>query len=419
MYTEIKKCRICGNTDLVSILHLGDQYLTGVFPKTKEETITSGPIELLKCQEDKKGNFCGLLQLRQSYDLNEMYGVNYGYRSSLNRSMVEHLRSKVNSLCQRIALNKDDVVVDIGSSDGTMLSFYPRDAQVLIGFDPSAEKFRKCYRGDIHLITDFFSAKNYREKFGNETKAKIVTSIAMFYDLENPIEFMQQIETILAEDGIWHFEQSYLPSMLEQNAYDTICHEHLEYYAVKQIKWMTDRAGLKILDIKLNAINGGSFAVTTAKQCAPYPENNKIIDKFLEQEQRIGLDTLTPYIAFKERIFQHRSDLVKKLRQIRNDGKMIVGYGASTKGNVLLQFCGLDETLISCIAEVNKNKFGCFTVGTNIPIVSESEAKVLNPDYLFVLPWHFKKNIIERESEYLNNGGKLLFPLPKIEEVEK
>ena len=408
MFNKITKCRLCKSKKLEIVVDLGEQYLTGIFPQKKEEKITKGPLILVFCHE------CNLVQLMHSYNLDELYGDNYGYRSGLNRSMVEHLQSKITSIVKTLDLNEKDIVVDIGSNDGTTLSFYPEGKNLLVGFDPAAEKFKHYYRKDVNLITDYFSKKLFFQKFGDDAKAKIITSIAMFYDLESPLDFVKQIECILADDGIWHFEQSYMPVMLQINAYDAICHEHLEYYALKQIKWMTDRAGLKIINIEFNQVNGGSFAVTAAKQNAKYPACDELIQEILKKEQSLGLDTIVPYQSFQDGIFQHREELLSVLRQIRKDGNLILGYGASTKGNVVLQFCGIDDHLIPGIAEVNEDKFGCFTPGTNIPIISESEAKAMAPDYFLVLPWHFKENLIAREHDYLNNGGKMIFPLPQI-----
>ena len=258
MYTEIKKCRICGNTDLVSILNLGNQYLTGVFPKSQTEHITSGPLELAKCRDDHNASACGLVQLKHSYDHNEMYGDNYGYRSGLNKSMVNHLYEKVKKIQAFIQLTREDLIIDIGSNDGTLLQAYRQDGLLLVGIDPTGKKFKKYYPEHVHLIPDFFSAESVRKNFGNR-KAKVVTSIAMFYDLESPMDFAEQICEILADNGIWVFEQSYMPAMLEMNAYDTVCHEHLEYYCLKQIKWIADKLDLKIIDIEFNKVNGGSF----------------------------------------------------------------------------------------------------------------------------------------------------------------
>jgi SAM-dependent methyltransferase len=413
-YRAIDRCRICGNSTLMPILDLGRQYLTGVFPRGRDDKLTCGPLELVRCEG---ADACGLVQLRHSYDHAEMYGANYGYRSSLNKSMVRHLADKVDGLLEFVPLAPTDLVLDIGSNDGTLLSNYPIAGPTLVGMDPSAAKFRELYRPDIRVIPDFFSADTLRRHFPDR-RVKLVTSIAMFYDLEAPQAFADQIASILAEDGVWHFEQSYLPAMLRTTSYDTICHEHLEYYALRQIKWIADRAGLKIIDVTFNAVNGGSFAVTAAPMAAPYPECTEKLQALLTDEDRMGLSTFGTYLAFGTRAMQHKLDLLKMLRNINAAGKKVVGYGASTKGNVLLQYCGLSAAEIPCIADVNSDKFGCVTPGTWIPIVSEADAKSANPDYFLVLPWHFRENLVGREQEFLTRGGKMIFPLPTIDIVE-
>jgi hypothetical protein len=409
MYKEIKKCRISESENLINILSLGEQYLTGVFPKSKNEEITIGPVDLVWCPDS------GLLQMKQSYSLEEMYGDNYGYRSGLNASMVKHLQNKIKTLENLAKPNEKDLVIDIGSNDATSLKAYSGKFRK-VGIDPTGKKFIEYYSNDLVLIPDFFTAKNFKNIFPNE-KAKIITSIAMFYDLEDPKAFVRDIETCLSDDGIWHFEQSYMPSMLRTNSYDTICHEHLEFYSFKVVKKILDSCGLKVIDVQMNAINGGSFAITAAKKDSIYTPNTPIINWLLNQEEEMELDTVKPYLEFADRVFRHRKNLTDLIKALVKDGKKVFGYGASTKGNVLLQFCGLTENEIPFIAEVNEEKFGSYTPGTKIPIISEKEAKDMNPDYFLVLPWHFKDNILAREEEYISKGGKFIFPLPEIEIV--
>lgn len=404
---KINKCRISGESDLVDILSLGDQYLTGVFPSSKEEKVTKGPLDLVWAKES------GLLQLKHSYDLGEMYGDNYGYRSGLNSSMVEHLTNKITSLENLVQLNPNDIVIDIGSNDATSLKAYSK-ACIKVGIDPTGLKFKDYYSDDITLIPDFFTKELFINIFHGK-KAKIVTSIAMFYDLEDPKKFAKDIYEILDDNGIWHFEQSYMPSMLKTNAYDTICHEHIEFYSLKVVKELLESVNLKIIDVQTNSINGGSFAVTATRSDANYSVNDVLIDWMLFQEGQMKLDTISPYLAFKERIFEHRDSLRKLILSLVKSGKKVYGYGASTKGNVLLQFCEFTSLEIPFIAEVNEEKFGKYTPGTHIKIISEEEAKMNKPDYFLVLPWHFKDNILSREKEYLKTGVKFIFPLPEIE----
>jgi len=389
------------------VLSLGEQYLTGVFPKSKVEKITKGPLDLVWCTH------CGLLQMKQSYSLGEMYGDNYGYRSGLNSSMVNHLQQKIRMLESFVKPKPSDLVLDIGSNDATLLKACA-GKYIKVGIDPTGDKFKKYYTKDIYLISDFFSAIGFKKIFPKK-KAKIITSIAMFYDLEDPKSFVKDIEECLAPDGIWHFEQSYMPSMLRTNAYDTICHEHLEFYSFKVVKNLIELCGLRVVDVEVNAINGGSFAVTACKKKAKYISNKPIINWMLKQEKDMGLDTPKPYRDFEEKVYRHRDNLRELIKTLVANGNKIIGYGASTKGNVLLQFCGLNSKHIPYIAEVNEEKFGSYTPGTKIPIISEKEAKTKKPDYLFVLPWHFKHIILEREKEFLTSGGKFIFPLPEIE----
>lgn len=409
-YKEVGRCRVSGSENLISVLNLGHQALTGVFPRSPSEKITRGPLELVWCPDS------GLLQLKHSYDSSEMYGDNYGYRSGLNQSMVDHLADKVAYLERRFPLNPGDVVVDIGSNDATMLKLYAAQNIHRIGIDPTGKKFSQYYPPEIALIPDFFSADVYRSV--QSKPARIVTSIAMFYDLESPVNFARQIESILADDGVWHFEQSYMPSMLRLNSYDTVCHEHLEYYSLSVVKTILEMAGLRLVDVGMNSVNGGSFAVTATKaHNKSIQTNHAVINWLLGQEDRMGLNTPRPYREFEERVFRHRDDLTRLIRSLKGDGKKILGYGASTKGNVVLQFCGLTSDDIPAIAEVNPDKFGSFTPGSNIPIVSEQEARAMKPDYFLVLPWHFKDGILRREKEYLAAGGKIIFPFPEIEIV--
>jgi len=408
-YKALERCRVSGSTNLLPVLDLGEQAMTGQFPGSAAEAVPVGPLRLVWCAES------GLLQLAHTYNLEEMYGDNYGYRSGLNQSMVAHLSSKMRQLEAFVGLQSGDAVLDIGSNDSTSLRAYTTKGIERTGMDPTGAKFREYYPEDVRLIADFFSAARYRE---SKAKApKIVTSIAMFYDLEDPIAFAREIESILAPGGLWHFEQSYMPSMLRTNSYDTACHEHIEYYSLGVVGKILEAAGMRLIDVTMNGINGGSFAVTAVRRDDPRRGGEAVTDWLLGQEQRMGLSTPKPFRDFEERVFKHRADLRLLLEGLKNDGKTVLGYGASTKGNVLLQFCGIDTSLLTAIAEVNPDKFGKMTPGTHIPIVSEADAKAMMPDYYLVLPWHFRDNIVRREAEFMARGGRMIFPLPEIEIV--
>jgi len=341
-----------------------------------------------------------------------MYGSNYGYRSGLNRAMVAHLAGIARAAKAAAPLSSGDVILDIGSNDGTLLQSMYEPGITAVGMDPTGLKFKKFYPPHIHLIPEFFSSATFFRQVGSK-RAKIVSSIAMFYDLETPLQFMEQVKDVLAEDGIWIFEQSYLPAMVSQNSYDTICHEHLEYYRLKQIVWMAGRVGLEVRNIELNAANGGSFRVVAGHNVSG--NQSDAVAAMLRREEEGGFSQNRVYERFNSRIERHRDELRSVIGTLRRDGQMVVGYGASTKGNVILQFCGFDSRDLPYIAEVNDDKFGRVTPGSEIPIISEMQAMELKPDAFLVLPWHFRDDFILRSQEYLSKGGAFIFPLPEIE----
>ena len=405
---KINVCRICKNSDLREIVNLGNHPLSGVFPASKHQSISSGPLTLVKCMGK---NNCGLVQLDTSYDLEEMYGLNYGYRSGLNQDMVRHLKDNIDLIQNYVNLKTGDTVVDIGSNDGTTLSFYPNIDLVKIGIDPTIKKFKQYYQKDIIQIDDFFSSKVYVDAEYN--KAKIVTSFSMFYDLENPLEFAKQVCDILEDDGIWAFEQSYLPTMLSKNSYDTICHEHLEYYAFYQILYILNCFGMVPVDVSFNDTNGGSFLVIASKNKQMKMSDEKIRHILNYETNSVRLDNLNTYYRFNERIKNSKLELQNFLTSEKNNGKIIYSLGASTKGNTILQYCNLDSKIISKVLEINKDKLGKFTPGTLIEIVDEESTLNINPpDILLVLPWHFKHHFLKK---FKGSGLTLVFPLPNLE----
>lgn len=410
MYRQIDRCRICGNRQLVEVLDLGAQALTGVFPKTRTQHVTVGPLKLVKCAGSVDA--CGLLQLQHTYDLAELYGENYGYRSGLNASMVAHLQRKVQKILAGIKLSPGALVIDVGANDSTTLRAFPAHEYILVGVDPTGDKFRSFYPEHVKLIPEFFSAETMQKHLGCR-KAMVITSFSMFYDLEEPLKFMREISEVLDDEGVWVSEQSYMPLMLRRNSYDTVCHEHLEYYALKQIKWMADRVGLKIVDVEFNDVNGGSASVVLAKNRSSRSESPRVAE-VLRSEEREGLDTLTPYEDFASRVASSRSGLRRFLEAARRSGKMVSALGASTKGNVLLQYCNITESDIAPVGEVNPDKFGAFTPGTLLPITSEGEMLAMMPDYLLVLPWHFRSSFLAQPKF---TGRNLIFPLPELEVV--
>ncbi len=378
---------------------------TGIFPNSIKNKVPKGKLKLIRCKR------CTLLQLEDNFDSNLMYGENYGYMSSLNKAMEFHLKLKSKYLLDNYKLKKGYSVLDIGSNDGTFLSFFKKNLK-LYGCDPTIKKFKKYYRKDINLITDFFTA----EKFKNQ-KFNLVTSIAMFYDLPDPLKFVNDIKKVLADNGIWHVEMSYMPSMLNNSSYDTICHEHLEYYSVKSLKYLMDLADLRIINISFNQVNGGSISLDIAKKNSKYRENKLLLKWLLLRENLNGFNTLKVQKQFFKQCKKHKFLIKNLLKKLKSQGKKIYGYGASTKGNVILQYCKINKNFLKYIIDVNSFKYNRYTPGSNIKIVSEKYLKKQKPDYLLVLPWHFKEHILKKEKKLLDKGIKFIFPLPEIEIV--
>lgn len=409
VYREIKNCRICASANFASVLDLGVQALTGRFPAANEGDPPSAPLEVIRCTD------CGLLQLRHSTDTGEMFGTNYGYRSGTNITMINHLKRISAELAERAKLKSGDAVLDIGCNDGTLLKSYPVQGLTCVGIDPIAEAFRGTYPEGFKVHTGFFNARSFLALSPNQ-KAKTVTSIAMFYDLEDPGAFVGDIASILDPEGIWVLEQSYLPMMLEQNSFDTVCHEHLEYYAMAQIERLMADKGLRVFDVKLNEINGGSFQVWVCHKKASHAANAVMIDALRKREADLDLMSEAPYAAFRNRVAEAGKHLKQFIEGEVAVGKRVYVYGASTKGNVLLQHLDLDHRLLAGCADRSPSKWGRRTPRTAIPIMSEEDARP-KADYFLVLPWHFRDEFVTREAEFIKRGGKLIFPLPQFEVV--
>jgi NDP-4-keto-2,6-dideoxyhexose 3-C-methyltransferase len=411
------QCRLCGNPHLKLILDLGAQPLSSVFPRPGTPDPSVSPLELVRCDRQAKTDACGLVQLRHQAELSEMYGTTYGYFSSISPTMVSHLVGKIPGLKALVPLERRDVVLDIGCNDGTLLNAYGADAGLVrIGMDPSAEKFKSRYQPDIRVVYDFFSEKGVRSMIG-EKQCRIITSIAMFYDLDDPLAFMRQIRSLLASDGVWALELSYTPLLCTQLTYDQICHEHLTYLNLSHMDWMMKRTGLRLLDVSFNDVNGGSFYIIACRDDSTHRSNSAVIDRILEAEKLYDSDA--PYVRLRNRVVAHREEIKHFFDLARAAGKRVYGYGASTKGNIVLNYCGVTKDDLVAIGDRNPEKDGLTTPGTRIPIISHEKLRKEKADYLFVLIWHFRKEVIRDEVDYLEGGGRMVFDLPRLHVVDK
>jgi GDP-D-mannose dehydratase len=327
-----------------------------------------------------------------------------------------HLKKYNEEIVSKIKLENDDVIIDIGSNDATMLHYYDNKFK-RIGVDPTGKQFKQFY-GDVELIPNYFTYDNFRNVYPT-LQPKIVSSISMFYDLPDPVQFAKDIYNILDDNGIWTCEQSYVITMIRRNSIDTICHEHLEYYSLTAIKMIADMANFKIIDIKFNDCNGGSFRIYFAKKSSEmYTEATELISKILEDEENSQIKSPQLYIDFMKNCDKEILKLTNFIDIINKNNEKIYIYGASTKGNCLLQYANIDESKIKYAVERNLNKVGKMT-STGIGIISEETMRLNPPQYLLVLPWHFRDEIINREEDFLNKGGQLIFPFPNFEIYSK
>ncbi|MFD0987433.1 class I SAM-dependent methyltransferase [Methyloligella solikamskensis] len=413
-----KSCRICKSPTLKPVIDLEPQFLQGAFvkPGTVMPPLRKLPTRLVRCDVEATEGACGLLQLENSVPPEILY-ANYWYRSGTNQTMRDHLKGIVDSALD-IVEPEDKRVLDIGCNDGTLLAAYPEGFD-LWGYDPSdiAQEIKDW----VNVIGTTFPSAKGRAQIGDR-KFDVITSIAMFYDLEDPIAFAKSIKELLAKDGIWILEMSYMPLMLKMNSFDTICHEHLEYYSLEVLQHIARAAGLHIFKVELNEINGGSIrCYVSHDDCIKY--DTRAADEYIRRLQlmefEMQLDTDEPYRAFQERIEALREEMDRLLAEIRDRGETVHVYGASTKGNVLLQWYNIDAFKVPYAADRNPQKDGAMTVGTNIKIISEEKSRAMKPEYYLVLPWHFRREFLEREADTIRAGTKMLFPLPEVEVVDK
>jgi len=404
---KIKKCRSCNKSKIKKLFSLGKLCFTGKFPSANQE-IKKEPIDLVICKN------CELVQLGHNFDLKYLYGPDYGYRTGINKTMLDHVHGVVKKLTKKTKLKKNELVLDIASNDGSLLNFYNKNI-ITFGIDPILNKYINEYKNIKYKISDFFSAKSIIKK--TKKKFRIITALSVFYDAINPNMFIKDAKSLLSKDGIFLLEFADLASIIENKMFDTICHEHLEYYSSKVIIDLCKRNDLRVFDIKKNDINGSSKQYYICHNLSKYKNNQNVINKILNSEKKLKLTELRTFKNFINTINVSKKKLVNFLQKTKRLGKIVHGYGASTKGNVLLQYYKINNQMVDYVAERNKNKYNLYTPGTNIKIISEVLSRFDNPDYYLVLPWHFKKEILIREKNIRKKGTKFIFPLPNLKVI--
>ena len=401
----ISKCRNCQSKLLEKLFSLGKLSFTGKFPSNEREIISKAEISIVICKK------CKLVQLDRNFNKKFLYGKDYGYRTGINKTMTNHVKEVVKNMEQLTKLRYKEYVLDIASNDGTLLNFYSKK-NIRVGVDPIINKHKNYYKNINYKFSDFFSYNIIKKKLP-KAKFKIITALSMFYDLENPNSFLKDASKLLHKEGVILIEHADLYSIVKNNIFDTFCHEHLEYYSSKVIIDMVKKHNLRVFDHKFNDINGGSSQYFICHKNAKFV-TKKSIKNILEIEKKFQITSIITYKIFFKKIHEIKKKLLNKINIILKNKKIIHGYGASTKGNVLLQYFGINKNQIQYIADRNPLKFNKFTPGTCIKIISENLSRKLKPDYYLVLPWHFQKEILKREDKIRKKGTRFIFPLPQI-----
>ena len=407
--SAITKCRSCRSNNLIPVISLGNQYPSNFIDDSYiPDDQNKIPLELILCGEKN----CSLVQLKHTASRESLY-KQYWFRSGVNEVLIKALEDIAEDVEKRVSLSQDDIVLDIGCNDGTLLRSFNSNTQ-LVGFEPASNLISEADHGTTKIINDFFSFDEFAKHFPNK-KCKAITSIAMFYDLDDPNSFVTDIADCLDYSGIWVIQMAYLVPMLESNAFDNIGHEHLEYYSLHSLKNLLERHGLEIFDVELNDLYGGSFRIFVKHK---KNDQIQILDSVKElevKEDEHGLSLRETYDAFAKRVNSIKTDVCNFINQETANGKIVYAYGASTKGNTFLQFCNINNKTVKKAADRDPAKHGKKTIGTNIPVVSEEQARKEKPDYFLILPWHFIDFFKEREQKFLNSGGKFIVPIPKFE----
>jgi hypothetical protein len=406
---EVSRCRSCGHEKFLDIISLGSQYVTN-FIEGSNDGHEKYPLKLLLCEK------CNLLQLKHNIPPESMWGDQYWYKSGISTTIKNDLRNIVESVIKIKELNEGDIVIDIGCNDGTLLEGYKENLK-RVGFEPSKNVANESSAKGLKVINDFFNSEKFKKEFG-EKKAKVITAISMFYDLDDPNKFLEDIIECLDREGLFVIQQNYLLTMLENNAFDNICHEHREYYSLSSLKKLLEKHNLEVFDVSQNEINGGSIRtyikIKGNENLKGFKGAEERIKEIEDEELRVGLNTLKPYREFAERIENVKKELLDFILEEKKKGKKFWVYGASTRGNVALQYFGLNQELIEGIVDKNPDKEGKKTIGSLIPIHNPKRIYEDKPDYLIIMIWYFAEEVIKQERRFSNQGGKFIVPLPEF-----
>jgi len=399
---KISRCRLCSNKKLFKIHSFGNLFVSNFVSKKDINKGVKAPLNLIYCKN------CKLLQLQHSAPQEIMYKKFYWYRSGITNTMKNALKNIFLTVRKMSILDKGDTILDIGANDGTLLKYFKKDKYITIGCEPAKNLTKLLKKNCTYILNNFWNSNDLKKILINKkiNKPKLITAIGMFYDLEDPSKFIADVAEVLDNNGVFVAQLMCLESMLKKNDLGNICHEHLEYYSYDSLKYLFEKNGLKIFKMEENDINGGSYRIFCKKN----------ISHSIVYKEKTSLSKIKEFI---QRVESNKKKCLSFLINTVKKGLKVYIYGASTKGNTLLQYYGINQKLIKFAAEKSPEKWGKYTVGSGIRIISESEARKLNPDYFFVMPYAFIKEFIKREKKWIKKGGKFILPYPNFKVINK
>ncbi len=406
-YIHKDNCRICGSKDLVKILDLGETPLANGFLTEKE----------LKKEEEKfplvvyfcKG--CSLVQLLDVVDPKILFG-NYHFMTSASKPAIDHFIKYGRELVDNFIKNKNDLIIDIGGNDGTLLGSVKDHCRVL-NVEPASNIADISVKNGIATINDFFSGDLARRILDEYGKAAVVSANNIIAHTDKVKDIFAGVKLLLKDEGVFVFETHWVKNLIGEGGFDQIYHEHLCYYSLHALKHLIDSTGFFLKDVKSVPMQGESLRVYAGKT----NEASTAVDEFLRIEKETGLIDVKTFLGFSDKIIENAKNVKELLALLKKQGKKIVGYGAAAKGNTLLNYFQIGPDLLDYIIDTTPLKWGCYSPGMHIPIVHPDELKINPPDYVFLLVWNYADAILEKERELREKGVKFIIPVPTVRVV--
>ena len=405
-YNESSKlsCRNCGAEYIMKFLDLGLMPLANNLLRSKDEEVEKFPLALAFCGE------CYLVQLTYIVPPEKLFRE-YLYLSSMSKTVVEHAKELAYKLIKLKNLSQNSFVVEIGSNDGYLLQFFVKEKIPSLGIEPAKNVAEISRKKGIDTIEDFFSVE-LAEKLSERKKADLIIANNVFAHIPDIDGTVRGIEKLLKDDGIFVAEFPYVRDMIEKNEFDTIYHEHVYYFSLSALDMIFSRRGLLLFDVERLPIHGGSLRIFVGRK-GVFEKSQKLLS-MLEEEEKAGMKAISFYSDFKDRVEKIKEELFNFLFDLKKKGRKVAGYGASAKATILLNFCEITDDMVSFVADKNPLKRGRFIPGVGIPVRSPDMIKEFKPDFVLLLIWNIKDEVMYDYRWYIEDGGRFIIPIPSL-----